>query len=171
MTRHMRLIAPAVFTILAACGGGGGGGATEPVEPARVLTPAETVEAGTAALEQYRQAYQVRSPEALKEIYDQTLDLVVVEQGKVYRGWTAFERQLDQLLAKTTDIHVDLSDIAVVALGPDAAAASASIRREVSDGVMTVVTKGTLTLAMRRVKDAAGERWVVVHAHLSYVAE
>jgi hypothetical protein len=170
MTRHMRALAALVITILAACGGGGGA-VVEPVAPARALTPVEVVEAGTAALEQYRQAYQVRSPDALKDIFEQTLDLVVIEQGKVYRGWTAFERRLNQLLSTATDIHLDLSDIAVVALGPDAAAASASIRREISDGVMTVVTNGTITLAMRRINDAVGERWVVVHAHFSYVAE
>ena len=136
----------------------------KPMPERELLTPEEVVLAGKGVAEQYRQAYQVRSLESLTPLYSQSLDLIVVHQGRGYRGWTAVEKRLRELIETSSEIHVTLADVNVSALGPEGAAVTASITREVSDGVTKVVEEGVLTLALR----LEGERWLIVSEHFSY---
>jgi ketosteroid isomerase-like protein len=128
--------------------------------------PASQAAAVRGAVEQWRQAYEVRSLEALARRYAQAEDTVVVQQGGQTRGWTAISALLTERLARAKDVRVRLKDVVVVALGQGGASLVAGMTREVSDGVTTVTEEGTLTLTLR---DAAGE-WVIVAEHYSYAA-
>ncbi len=145
------------------CACGAGKGAAEP-EPAKVVTPADVVQAGNGVVEKYRQAYQVRSIETLAELYSQTTDLVVVHQGQAHHGWNGVSDYLRGLVGGASEVRVKLSAVVVTAVGEQGAAVSAEMARSVSDGVTTVEENGVLTLTIR----LEGERWVIVHEHFSY---
>ena len=153
-----------LVTILVACGGNKA--AVEQPEPAPVtpLTPVQVIEAGKGAVEQYRQAYHVRSLEALSSVYSHSLDVMVVHQGEPTQGWSAVESYLGALLRQSKEIRVAVSEVNVVSLGAAGAAVTARVSREISDGVTNVKEDGMLTLALR----LEGERWVVVSEHFSY---
>lgn len=161
----MTRVIPALLLALAlapACGNR----APAPAAPAIAATPTpeEVVAAGKGLVEEYRQAYEVRSVDALSGLYAHTLDVVLVHQGNERAGWTDVRSYLKELLEHATEIHLTLSDVAVTALGDDAATAVASVRREVSDGTTTVTTEGVLTLALRR----TGSKWRIATEHYSY---
>jgi len=145
-----------------ACGGSGKAPAAP--EPVKVATPAQVVAAANGLLEQYRQAYEVRSMDALAPLYSQTVDVVVIHQGDDHRGWSAVSTYLQDLLGRATEVHVKIGAVSVTALGSGGAAISAELTREISDGVTTIVEKGSLTLAIGR----EGQRWVIIHEHFSF---
>ena len=132
--------------------------------PAASATPKEVVTAARGTIEQWRQAYEVRSFDALGKLYAHDLDLVVVSDGLPLMGWSQVEPVLRDRLAKAKEIHVRLKDVTVASLGPTAAAALATMTREVSDGVTTVTENGALTLVLRRGADG----WQIVQEHYSY---
>ena len=157
----MRSFAIVVVVALAACKPSTSGDTTP--DPA---SPADAVTAGArGAVEQWRQAWEVRSVDALGELYAHNLDVIVVEQGRPHLGWTEVQTYLSTKMGGATEIHVKLDDLQVFALGPDAAAASASITREISDGVVNSAETGVVTMAL-----AAGEdgKWRIVAEHYSY---
>jgi ketosteroid isomerase-like protein len=157
----MKRIACALV-LLAACGGRAP--APEEPTPEKPLTPAEVVAAGSGAAEQYRQAWEVRSFDALAELYAQDLDVIVVHQGESHHGWTAVQRYLKRLLGTAAEVHMKMSEVTVTALGPAGAAVAADLRREINDGTSAVIEDGSLTLALR--KD--GDRWLIVSEHFSF---
>lgn len=132
-------------------------------EPAEVATPESVVQAAKGVVEKYRQAYQVRSMDALAELYSQTTDLVVVHQGQAHRGWNGVSEYLRGLIGGASEVRVKLAAVEVTAVD-QGAAVSAEMARSVSDGVTTVEENGVLTLTIR----LEGERWVIVHEHFSY---
>ncbi len=146
------------------CACGGGAKAPAKPEPAKVVTPEDVVQAANGTVEKYRQAYQVRSVDALAELYSQTVDLVLVHQGQAHHGWNGVAEYLRGLLAGASEVRVKISAVAVTAVGDQGAAVSAEMVRAVSDGVTTVEEKGVLTLTIRRESD----RWVIVQEHFSY---
>lgn len=154
------LVVAVTALALAGCPGRDAGVVEAPV-PA---TPDQVVRAATGLLEQYRQAFEVRSFEALEPLYSHTLDLSVTHQGKTYSGWSQVERYLNELLGQAAQVHVTFDDTDVAALGNGGAAVHTAVRREISDGTTAVIEEGTLTLALRR----EGEAWVIVKEHFSY---
>lgn len=132
--------------------------------PAASATPKEVVAAARGTIEQWRQAYEVKSFDALGKLYVHDLDLVVVQDGQPFQGWSTVEPMLRERLGKAKEIHVRLKDVTVASLGPTAAAALATMTREVSDGVTTVTENGALTLVLRRGADG----WQIVQEHYSY---
>lgn len=138
-----------------------GGGSTTPVAE----TPKDVVEAARAMIEQWRQAYEVRSMSSLAPLYAHDLDVVVVQEGIALLGWSSVEAMLKDRLARAGTIRVRLKDVQVVSLAPEVAAATATMTREIGDGTTTVTESGALTLILRRVDDA---RWVIVSEHYSY---
>lgn len=132
--------------------------------PAAELAPKEVVAAAKGVIEQWRQAYEVKSFDALAKLYAHGLDLVVVQDGLPLMGWSTVEPVLRERLGKAKEIHVRLKDVTVASLGPTAAAALATMTREVSDGVTTVTENGALTLVLRRSADG----WQIVQEHYSY---
>jgi ketosteroid isomerase-like protein len=128
------------------------------------LTPREVTSAARAAIEQWRQSYEVRSVEVLSELYAHDLDLVVVQEGTPYLGWSSVESLLKDRLARATAIRIRLKDMQVASLAPDVASAVATMTREITEGATTVTENGTLTLVLRQ----DGGRWVITVEHYSY---
>src|SRR5689334_22615489 len=154
----------ALSILLVAAVGCGGGKAPEKPEPVKVATPADVQEAAKGVVEKYRQAYEVRSKDALADLYSQTVDVVLVHQGKDSHGWAGVSAYLDDLLARAKEVHVKITMVAITAIGNSGAAISGEMIRSISDGEAAVEEKGVLTLTIRR----EGEKWVVVHEHFSY---
>lgn len=127
-------------------------------------TPADVVTAGKATVEQWRQAYEVRSFDALAKLYVHDLDTVVVVDGIPLQGWSAIEPVLKDKLSHAKEIHVRLKDVSVASLAPTVAGAVATMTREVSDGVTTVSENGALTLVLKHTADG----WQIVAEHYSY---
>ncbi|HEY5924497.1 MAG TPA: nuclear transport factor 2 family protein [Kofleriaceae bacterium] len=155
--RHAAILVVAL--VMAGCPRGGGD-----TTPARVLTPKEVVSAARATIEQWRQAYEVRSLDALAKLYAQNIDLVVVEDGVPLVGWTSVEGMFKDRLVRYKQITVRLKDIQVQSLSANAATATAAMTREQGDGITTVTEQGALTIVLR--KD--GEQWLIVSEHYSY---
>ena len=150
-----------VVVALAVAGCPKGGGDTT---PARVLTPKEVVAGARATIEQWRQAFEVRSLEALTKLYAQNIDLVVVQDGVLLVGWSSVEGMLKDRINRYKEIHVRLKDIQVQSLGTNAATATAAMTRELGDGVTTITEQGALTVVLRKDADA----WLIVSEHYSY---
>ena len=132
--------------------------------PAAEATPQDVVAAGKATIEQWRQAYEVKSFDALAKLYVHDLDTVVVVDGMPLMGWSAIEAVLKDKLAHAKEIHVRLKDVTVTSLAPTVASAVATMTREVSDGVTTVTENGALTLVLKK----TGTTWQIVTEHYSY---
>jgi len=132
--------------------------------PAGEAAPKDVVAAATGTIEQWRQAYEVRSFDALAKLYAHDLDLVVVQDGQPLMGWSTVEPALRDRLGKAKEIHVRLKDVTVASLGPTGAAALATMTREISDGVTTVTENGALTLVLRRGADG----WQIIQEHYSF---
>jgi hypothetical protein len=147
----------ALVLLAAACGGASHAAATSSASPATAAGPEKL-------LEQWQQAWQVRSPDALGALYSHSDDLVVVEQGTPYAGWTAVDHWLDAQCGQASAIHLDLADEKVTPLGSDAAMVSASISREIDDASGAVTEKGTLTMVLTR----EGDHWVIIGEHYSH---
>lgn len=131
--------------------------------PPRPATPKEVVAGARATIEQWRQAHEVRSFDALAKLYAHDLDLVVVQDGLLLVGWSSVENMLEDRFARYKDIHVRLKDIQVRSLAPTAATATAAMTRELGDGVTTVTESGTLTLILQQ----HGDAWTIVSEHYS----
>ncbi|MEM9493653.1 MAG: nuclear transport factor 2 family protein, partial [Myxococcota bacterium] len=115
-------------------------------------------------VEQYRQAYEVRSLDALTPMYSPTPELVVISQGRMRMGWDSVRTHLTGLLSKATDVQLKISDMRITALGEGGVAVTCKLRRIISDGITTIREDGILTLTMRR----DGDRWVIVSEHFSF---
>src|SRR5689334_23178311 len=86
--------------------------------PPRPATPKEVIAAGRATIEQWRQAYQVRSLETLSKLYAHDNDVVVVQDGQQLVGWTSVESAIKDQLERHTKIVIRLKDMQVTGLGP-----------------------------------------------------
>src|SRR5438045_1515795 len=84
-------------------------------------TPADVVSAGHAAIEQWRQAYEVRSIEALAKLYAHDSDVALVQEGTPLIGWPSVEATLKDRLACAGAIHVRLKDVQVSSVAPTVA--------------------------------------------------
>ena len=135
-----------------------------PEGPVAPPTPKAVAAAAKAAVEQWRQGYEVRSFDALEKLYAHDLDVVVVTEGVALTGWKSIEAMLRDKLARAGAIHVRLKDIQVAAQGTMVATVVATMTREVTDGSATTTESGTLTLTLR--KD--GDAWVIALEHYSY---
>ena len=151
----------AICIIALAIAGCPRGGDTTPKRPA---TPKEVVASARATVEQWRQAYEVRSLDALAKLYAHNLDLVVIHDGQPVVGWNSVEGMLRDRLARYKQIHIRLKDIQVQSLGETAAVATAAMTREQGDEVTTVTENGALTIVLRR----EGDSWLIVTEHYSY---
>lgn len=156
----MRSLVIALAILVAGCPGAG---KHAPASPS-ATTPKQVVTAVKATLEQWRQAYEIRSMDTLAKLYAHDLDLVVVQEGLTMIGWSSVEAALSDRIARAGQIHIRLKDIQVVALGLEAASAVATMTRELTDGTTTVTENGTLTLVLRKTPDG----WVISSEHYSY---
>jgi ketosteroid isomerase-like protein len=155
--RHVAFLVVALA--IAGCPRGG-----SDTTPSRLATPKEVVAGARAAIEQWRQAYEVRSIEALEKLYAHNLDVVVVQDGLPIVGWTSVDGMLRDRIARYKKITIRLKDIQVQSLGDTSAVATAAMTREQGDEITTVTEYGALTIVLR--KD--GDRWLIVTEHYSY---
>ena len=142
------------------------GTSAAPAAP-RATTSKELLAAARASLETWRQAYEVRSLEALGTLYTHDPSLVVVHQGTAHFGWPSVEALLRDRVSRASSIRLRIKDVQVETLGPDAVSALATLTREVTEGATTAVETGTLTLILWREPGSAG-RWLITHEHYSY---
>lgn len=141
------------------------GGASGPATPAPVeATPKDVVTAARAALEQWRQAYEVRSEDVLAKLYAHDPDVVVVLEGTPLIGWSSVEAMLKDRLSRSDDIHVRLKDVQVASLAPTVAHVTATMTRDIKSGATTITENGTVTLVLRKQADA----WLIEAEHYSY---
>ena len=132
--------------------------------PVKDPTPKQVIVATRGAIEAWRQAYEVRSMDALAQLYAHDIDTVLVQDGVTLIGWSSIEGTLKDRLARAKEIHIRLKEVQVEAVGPGGAFAVVRMTREVGDGVTTVTEDGALTLVFR--KDPTG--WLIVGEHYSY---
>jgi ketosteroid isomerase-like protein len=158
--RHIVLAALVALVLGAACKHNKSAEATVPTSTA----PKDVVEMARNAIEQWRQAYEARSLDALQKLYAHETDVVVVLDGQAMIGWPSVETMLKDKIARAKEIRVSLKDVTVKSLAPEAASAVATMTREIGDGVTTVTENGALTLVLR--KDESG--WKIVAEHYSY---
>jgi ketosteroid isomerase-like protein len=150
----------AIVALGCACGHGG----HPPAQPAHEAAPAEVVTMAKATVEQWRQGYELRGIDALAKLYAHTPETVLVLDGMPVVGWPAIEQLVTAKLAHAKEVHVRLKDVAVVAYAPTVAGVTATMTREIGDGVTTVTENGALSLVL--VRDAEG--WKIVAEHYSY---
>ena len=120
--------------------------------------------AAKATIEQWRQAYEIRSVEALSQLYARNVDLVVVQEGTTFLGWSSVESMLKDRIARTGAIVIRLKDMQVSSLSPDVAFAFATMTRELTFEATTVTEGGTLTLVLRK----HDGKWLITSEHYSY---
>lgn len=130
-------------------------------EPA---TPKDVATGARATVEQWRQAWEVRSVEALEKLYVHDLDVVLITEGQPLTGWSSIDATLKDKLARATTVHVALKDVQVRAQSETVATAIATMRREITDGATTTTENGTLSLVLRR----EGDAWLIAVEHYSY---
>jgi ketosteroid isomerase-like protein len=161
--RSIAITAIAVLTVSVLLGGCTKGKSAEVVGPS-ASTPKDVVAAAKATIEKWRQAYEIRSVDALSELYAKDVDLVVVQEGTAYLGWSSVQAMLKDRLTRADTIRVRLKDMQVLLLAPDVAFAVATMTRELGDNVTTVTETGTLTLVLRK----QGPAWLITSEHYSY---
>ena len=152
------MVRAVLLLALAACPGPRG------ENTARLDTPKDLSQAVRGAVEQWRQAYEIRSIDALEKLYAHDSGVVVVEDAQQLIGWPAVDAMLKDRLAHAKEIHVRLKDVQVAARGSVVATAVTTLSREISDGTTTVSEQGPLTLVLHN----AGDGWRIVAEHLSY---
>lgn len=131
----------------------------------KVETPREVTVATRGAIEQWRQAYEIRSIDALEKLYSHDVDIVLVNDGVTLIGWSSVDGMLKDRVARAKEIHIRLKEIQVTSVAPTAAFGVATMTRELSDGVTTVTEYGSLTLVFRKDPNAG---WLIVGEHYSY---
>lgn len=151
---------PIGLALVAALAAGG----CPPRSAAPTAAPPVGLSAGVkGTVEQWRQAYEVRSMDALAKLYSHDPGLAIVQDGAIERGWTAIEPALRGRLARATAIRVRITELQVAPLPAGAAVATGLMTRESTDGTTTVTENGVLTLVLR--KDDTG--WVIASEHYS----
>jgi len=131
----------------------------------KVETPREVTVATRGAIEQWRQAYEIRSIDALEKLYSHDANIVLVNDGVTLIGWSSVDGMLKDRVARAKEIHIRLKEIQVTSVAPTAAFGVATMTRELSDGVTTVTEYGSLTLVFRKDPNAG---WLIVGEHYSY---
>jgi ketosteroid isomerase-like protein len=149
----------ALVAVLSGCTTG-----TRPaVAPPPAATSAEVATAARGVLEQWRQAYEVRSVDALASLYAHDPGVSVVLDGTLSLGWAEVEPVLRDRVGKATAIHVRFKDISVGAVGLTGAVVVATLVLERGDATTSVTENGAVTLVLR---NEGG--WLIVAEHYSY---
>jgi ketosteroid isomerase-like protein len=151
-----------VLALVAACAHGK---QADTIVETKEQTPKEVTVATRGAIEQWRQAYEVRSIDALEKLYSHDPDIVLVNDGVTLIGWSSVDGMLKDRVARAKEIHIRLKEVQVTSVAPTAAFGVATMTRELSDGITTVTEYGSLTLVFRKDPNAG---WLIVGEHYSY---
>lgn len=156
--RHI-VLATLASLLVAACPHAGG-----PATAGHDTAAASVAAGARAAVEQWRQAYEVTSLDALRKAYARDADSIVVVEGETVAGAAAIDAMLEAKLAHAKQVHITLQNPAIAELAPTVARVVATMTREIGDGVTTVTERGVLTLVLRK----HPEGWKIVLEHYSY---
>src|SRR5947207_15502744 len=102
--RHI-VLAALVSLLVAACPHAGG-----PATAGKSAGSADVVAGVRAAAEQWRQAYEVTSLDALRKAYAHGADAVVVLEGDTVVGGPAIDAMLEAKLAHAKQVHITLQN-------------------------------------------------------------
>jgi ketosteroid isomerase-like protein len=127
-----------------------GGGAASRSTTAGPVVSGDAAATLPAALEQWRQAYEVRSIDALEPLYSATDDLTLVVQGKVTTTWPSVRASILEFLTSNTTVKLKVQDVRIVSLGGDGAVVVAGVNRRYGDGIRSTSETGVLTLLFRQ---------------------
>lgn len=141
-----------------------GGQATKVEKPVAAVVPENVARAIEGAVEQYRQAYEVHSVEALGELFIRNLDVASVYQGRIYQGWSQIQADQGRRLQDATKVRVIITDLNIQALGDEVAVVVAGLERNIGDDATTTTERGALTLVFHKQE----ERWMIASEHFSY---
>lgn len=156
-----------LLSIVITCAlGCGASGPKEPAAPSAPVTPAQVVDEARRTLDQYKQAYQGRSMDAIAPLYAHSPELVLTRQGHSIVGWQGVEAHLRPIMSKAKDVRLDVRDVYVAALGSNGAVVTAVVSRTIGDGITSVREDGTLTLTLHRHED----RWLIMSEHFSFLS-
>ncbi len=133
-------------------------------EPVALAVPQDVARAIEGAVEQYKQAYEVNSVEALGELFIHDLDVVSVYQGRIHLGWTQVEADHRMRLQDVTKIRLVITNLSIQSLGESSAVVTAGLERTMGDDSATTTERGALTLVFRKIEN----RWMVATEHFSY---
>jgi ketosteroid isomerase-like protein len=147
--------------MMVALGVGGCGAAAK--TSTTTITPTDSATSALALLEQWRQAYEVRSVEALSKIYSPGKSLIVVAQGQRWNGWDNVSTVLKGKLDSAREVHITLNEVASQAIG-STTLITATMVREISNGSTTVKETGVVTWGL----ELANNKWQIVSEHFSY---
>jgi ketosteroid isomerase-like protein len=148
----------ALFVLLATC--------AHASAPAPVGPPPFNPKEIQATVEQYRQAWDVLSIDALAPLYFASDDLVLVRQGHAWRGWEAVRGGLADLFRQTTKLELVLSNETINQAGDGGAVVTADVHLTWTSNSVITDQQGALTLVLRR--GAAG--WKIVGEHYSFAS-
>jgi ketosteroid isomerase-like protein len=113
-------------------------------------------------LEQWRQAYEAGSGDALAQLYAHDAGLSVVEDGAPLVGWAVVEPALRDRLGRGAASRVRVADVQVRAAGATAIVA-ATVLRERGGAAET----GALTLVLSAPDPSKASGWVIIAEHYS----
>lgn len=126
-------------------------------------TPAADPQTILPFIEKWRQAWEVRSVDGLRDLYVDNAQLHYVDQGAVLMGWAAVASELRERFARAKEMHVAVTEVQTQAWGTTVWV-TAKVRRERSDGVTNVVEQGVTTWLL--VSHAT--TWQIVAEHFSF---
>jgi uncharacterized protein (TIGR02246 family) len=155
---------PALFVVLALAGA-----CSRSVQPAEAPDAIGAVAPGVAGevaalLARYRAAYEQRDPAAVVALYARGTDTVAIVQGRELRGFGAIEAERAEFLSRVSALHLRIGTPHVTAIGGEAATVDVGLAREYSDGAVTLVETGVLSLTLVR----RGQEWLIAAEHFSY---
>jgi len=121
---------------------------------------------GTArgVLEQWRQAYEARSADALARLYAHDAGLSVVDDGAPLVGWAVVEPVLRDRLGRGTASRVRVADVQVRATGTTAIVAATVVRERAG---AAAAEAGALTLVLSAPDPSKASGWVIIAEHYS----
>src|SRR4051794_22976282 len=80
------------------------------------VTKTEVTASIKGTIEQWRQAYELRSIDALGKLYAHEPSLTITQEGIAMFGWSSIEVTLRDKLAHATQIRIRIKDVQVTAL-------------------------------------------------------
>ena len=159
----MRAALVVAAVLAAGCPHGGASGPPHRRRPRP--TPKDVVTAARGAIEQWRQAYEVRSVDALAKLYAHDPDIVLVLDGSPLIGWRSVEAMLKDRLSRADEIHIRLKDVQVASLAPTAA------HRDRDDDARHQATARRRSPRTARSRSCCARPtagWLIVAEHYSY---
>lgn len=136
-----------------ACGGAAKGAAEPKFDPvASAAPPPALATQAKGLIEQYRQAWEVKSLDALSALYVRTVDVSLVVGGEALLGWTAIEERYKAALAASAVFKLRIEPVAVTAVDQGGVAVVAKVSRIYGDDVTKTEDRELVTFVLTPVE-------------------